>query len=361
MRHIFTLWVLALIAAACAAPAAPTATPSAIPTTTETPPPSPTSPPTLTPSPTIDPNMPKDATGRDASTGEYTKRADGSGRTLTYIWKTIQFGNDVENGVVGHWFESRMAKGPIDLTGYGENAHSVVADFPLPLNVYSAENLRDLAKVGYMYHPDGQSDYIKNGYQNFTVASQIVFDLFLRYFDLLPAKTRRYERDHNLIYMDKYSLHLGTNGPNQQLVDDWRTFKIALNGDGAIHVGGDLWQPRKGYDVYWIDEAAAKADPSMHLANDLYWKVMVKDHRLIAILGTSQWVRTIFAWPKQGSREGTFRSLTLFPLQAMINGQNPAENTSWLPYQDYGNFAGPDVTFGGVPMATSFIAFVPTP
>ncbi len=59
-----------------------------------------------TPTATRDPNMPPDETGKDSATGLYTKTAD-DGKTTLY-WEPIQYGTDVENGITGHWVESRM-------------------------------------------------------------------------------------------------------------------------------------------------------------------------------------------------------------------------------------------------------------
>lgn len=143
--------------------------------------------------------------------------------------------------------------------------------------------------------------------------------------------------------------------------DDGKNFIDALNNGAVIHVGNDLWGPRQGYDVYWIDEATAKINPSMHLANDLYWKVIIKDERLIAVLSPISQQLAFLTSRKPKTRERTFRGLILFPLQAIINGHNPNENTSLIPYQSYGSMSGPDRIVGGVTITTSIIAFYPAP
>lgn len=80
-----------------------------------------------------------------------------------------------------------MAKEPINLTEYGENQQVSWGEFALNMNVYSIENYHDLDEIGNLYHPDGQSDYIKNNLQPYMLASEIMFDSFFLYSDLVSG------------------------------------------------------------------------------------------------------------------------------------------------------------------------------
>ena len=365
---IFHIFLIAVLLAGCG-PSAERMTATAVMaqalTQTAAPTFTPTLTPTITPIPTEtpDPNKPFDATGRDPSTGEYIKTFEENGRMVSYVWKPIQFGKDLENGITGHWFESRMAKGPINLTGYGENGYSDWGNFTLNLNVYSIESFRDLDEIGYLYHPDEESDYVKNDLQHSTLASTIMFDLFLNYYDLLPENSSSYGMGRFEKLKDKY--------PDYNYFDDGKAFVSALNNGATIQVGDGLWEPHNGYNVYWIDEAMAMEDSSLHVSlqsyttRNFYWKVIVNDGKLIAVIAPAQWLKTQLSWPKAKSREKTFRSLTLFLLQAIINGENPNEDISFLPFQHYGGMAGPDTSIRTntktVTITTSLIALTATP
>lgn len=304
-------------------------------------------------------------------TGEYTKTVEVDGRTVTLIWKQIQFGNDVENGITGHWFESRMVKGqPIDLIGYGENCRDGWGKISLNLNVYSIEGSQDLEKLGYIYHPDGPSDYITKGYPCFTVSSDIDFDLFLRYSNLLADEPESYwdfynSRDRLKKFNEKYPQSDPDSGG--RFYNDGLAFVRALNEGAVIQVGDDLWETRKGYDVYYIDEAMAMEDPSMYLSverrttKSFYWKVMVNDGKLIAVIAPAEWLKTQLSWPKKQRREGTFRFVTLFPLQAVLTTQRLSEDIGPFSFQDYGSRAGNPISIGGQSITTEFIAFIPNP
>ncbi len=234
----------------------------------------------------------------------------------------------------------------------------------LNLNVYSIEGFQELYKIGYLYHPDGPSDYVKNNLACSTLASIISSDLFLRYSNLIvqqpnngycPNYNNRFQK-----YQEKYITKQNNTLTNTDY-SDWQSFVVALNGGATIQVGNDSWQPNKGYDVYWIDEATAKNDPSMYFENDYYWKVMVIDGKLIAILAPSSWLSTQLSWPKVSSREGTFRGIILFPLEAVLRTLELSKDTDYFCNQDYSGPAGSPMSINGQSITTEFIAFTPNP
>lgn len=294
------------------------------------------------------------------------KTVQENGKTTTYYWKQIQIGDDASTGVKGHWFESRMARGTIDLTGYGENLFgNAFGNIRLPLNVYSIAGLHDLDKIGYLYHPNGPSDFVKNGDDSDTLPSKVALDLFLTYYNVFsdgPAEEHR--------VMNKYIAYT-TDKDNVRIASDWKVFVDALNQGQGIRTGGELWAPSKGYEVLWIDEATAQQDPAMlfsRTANTkaFYWKTLVKDGKLIAVVAPGNWARGELSSPKIARREGGFRLFTLFLLQAMLEGRDVKESGNWmLNYQDYASFSGSGMSVsspkGSFTVTTSFIAFTPGP
>ena len=122
-----------------------------------------------------------------------------------------------------------------------------------------------------------------------------------------------------------------------------------------------------GHDVYWIDDATASKDTSMHLSVqayttwNFYWKVLIQDGELITIIAPANSMRTVLDLPKPQNREEAFHIITVFPLQSIIDDQNPNEDTSFFLFQLYGDLAGLLVTIGGVPIRISLIAFTPNP
>ncbi|GEM_PF-5531287 len=376
MRIFIILMTLSLIVTACVTHVTPTSTHTAIPTDTSTPVPAATPKPTAT----VDPNMPPDAAWKDAYSGEYIKIVQENGKTTKYYWKQIQIGDDAITGVKGHWFESRMVDGPIDLTGYGENNwRNAYGDIHLPLTVYAIHDLHDLDKIGYLYHPDGTSDWVKYGSAGDTLSTKIVIDLFLTYYDAYadgPGDPLR-SWDNYLKFQAGPD---GTPTPEdgRQMNSDWIAFVSAMNGSGGIHVGDDLWQPRKGYDVLWIGEATAQQDPAMfhsfwNGANAFYWKTLVKNGKLIAVVAAGAPERAELANPKRlGStvvrRERAFRGDILFLLQALLEGRNSNESGNWIMnYGHYGSLAGPGISVRNLntgvsfTITTSFLALTPAP
>lgn len=372
MKRIVCFLILSVFSTSCTSIWIPTATATLQPTVTFTPTFIPTLTPSITPTPTNTPTPtetpPPDAMGRNSSTGEYTKTVEENGRKVSYVWKQIQFGSDVENGVTGHWFESRMVKGqPIDFIGYGENCRDEWGKITLNLNVYSVEGFQDLDKVGFLYHPDEPSYYKSKGYLCNTFSSTIGFDLFLRYSDLVACDSRDCDSTaRNEKFWEKYNAGPGktmTDADRGRMYNDWQAFVKAINQGAGIRVGDDLWQPRKGYDVYWIDEASAKSDPTMQFLTNLYWKLIVKDGKLIAIVAPDPWMSTQLSWYKAGSRESMFRLVILFPLQTVLTTSSMPHDVSWASYQDYEDYAsmaGNITSIDGQSIA-QFIAFAPDP
>ncbi len=366
MQRLIILMTLSLIFTACAAPTTPAPTPTVIPTGTSTSTPTPI--PSATPSPTatVDPNKPSDATAIDAVSGEYIKVVVEKGKATTYYWKQIEIGGDASAGTNGHWFESRMARGLIDLTGYGENLYgNAFGNIRLPLNVYSIAGLHDLDKIGYLYHPAGLSDFIKNGDNSDTLPSKVALDLFLTYYDAFSAGPAEEHR-----VMEKYIAYVADKD-NTQIASDWKTFVGAMNNGGSVRIGGELWQPSKGYEVLWIDEATAQQDPTMLFSQTentkaFYWKTLVKNGKLIAVVAPGAWARGELSTPKISRREHEFRWFTLFLLQAALEGRNVKEGGNWmLSYQDYASFSGSGMSVsspdGSFTVTTSFIALTPSP
>ena len=370
MKRIVCLLLLSVVLSSCASIVIPTPTATIKPTATATF--TPTLTPTITPTPTEtpDPNRPPDATGQDPVTGDYTKTIQENGNTVTYYWKEFQFGDDATNGIKGHWFESRMAKGPIDLTGYGENCREFWGKFSMKLNVFAVEGLADLDKIGYLYHPDGPSDYITKNFTCIAPPNIILTDLFANKHNLIPNPSDGGDSNdfswNKIFEKAYYPSGTPTDEQKARFASDWQSLITGLNNGEGIQVGDQLWEPRKGYEVYWVTEKMVASDPTFRVShrtypnNDLYYKLVVNDGTLIAILAAGDWVRTQFQLPKIFDRESRFRWLVLYPLQMVIDGVNvKKDNPGDLPFQDYGNIMGPQPGWPNGGINTSWIAFTP--
>jgi hypothetical protein len=348
MKRIFCIFLLSVLLTSCANLASPevTVTPQATSTLTPTFTPTVTPTITLTPTETPDPNKPSDATGKDPSTGEYTKSVEENGATVIYVWKQFQFGDDLKNGISGHWFKSWMENGPINLTEYGESCKNIWGEpFTLNMNVYAVEGQADLSKFGYIFHPDRKLEWDK--YQDeagwgvscstISLSNVIMDDLFLRYLNLLPS-----DSDKNK-YLRLNDYYVG-KVLGQQATDHKNFMKALTSGELTIKMGDDVWSPKNGYEMYWIDESMAMNDPSMAFSlsggtKDYYVKTMVKDGKLIAFIAPAKWLKDQLAWPKKDSRERTFKAMILFPLEAAITSDYPIKG-SFLPFQDYQGKSG---------------------
>ena len=309
-----------------------------------------------TPTETPDPNKPSDATAKDPLTGEYTRTVDENGKTVIYIWKQFQFGADARNGISGHWFKSMMENGPINLTGYGENCQDswgMLSTFTLNMNIYAVEGQTDLEKIGNIFHPDRESEW--NKYNNGTKGNiscsslslplTIVDDLFLRSINLYPNDSTRdkYQRLNDHYYPGgKFTAEGG-----QRYSADRNAFVNALiNGEMTLKIGDESWVPRNGYEIYWINEAMAINDPTMHFVlwqypstKYFYYKIMVRNGKLIAYIAPGEWLKKELTWPKVDNRERAFRTIILVPLEAVIIGINTNEAVTSLP-QHYGDITG---------------------
>lgn len=303
---------------------------------------------TSTPTETPDPNKPIDATGKDLSTGEYTKTVEENGKTVVYIWKQFQFGDDSKNGIAGHWFKSWMANGSINLTEYEETCKEMWGKpFVLNMSVYAVEGQADLDKIGYIFRPDREDEWNKYtdasgrvGMSCSTVSLPhvIISDLFLRYKNLLPNNSSQVKE---LLINDYYYPGGELTGERaQRYADDRQAFIKALsNGEMKVKIGNDDWIPQKGYEVYWIDESMAANDPSMVFSmsgktTDYYLKVIVNDGKLIAFIAPAKTLKDELVLPKKTSRERIFKAMILFPLEAAITSTYPIKG-SRLPFQDY--------------------------
>jgi hypothetical protein len=358
MKPIHYVFLLSVFMASCTDSRSPQATVTSQATITPTPTLTPTFTPTFTPTATLtptetpDPNKPSDATGRDPSTGEYTKTVKENGKTRVYVWKQFQFGDDAKNGIKGHWFKSWMENGSINLTGYGENCQYAWAgpsDFALNMNIYAVEGQADLDKIGYIFHPDRETEWKEAGLScgNSSLPFLIMTDLFDRYINVLPGEPGesfydQYLRERAHYYPD------GTPSPEgeQRWLNDHQSFARALtDGSMTIKIGDNDWIPQKGYEVYWINESMAVNDPTMvislqaHTTKDYYLKVMAKDGKLIAFIAPAKWLKDQLVRPKD-KRERIFRSMILFPLEAVITSTYPLENASFLPFQEYQGVTG---------------------
>ncbi len=313
---------------------------------------------TSTPTETPDPNKPIDATGKDPSTGEYTKIVEENSKTVVYVWKQFQFGDDSKNGVTGHWFKSWMANEPINLTGYGENCQNTWGTstaLAINMNVYAIEGQTDLDKIGYIFHPDRELEWNKymdakgEGVSCSTISlpNVVMSDLFQRHINLPPGDPNDVSSHNFLDYY--YPDGKFTDDGVQRFINDLQTFAEAINNDNlTIKVGSDIWYPHKGYEVYWIDENMAVNDTTMHLAlwqypstKHFYWKIMIKDGKLLAFIAPADILKKQLAEPKDESRKKWFRTMILAPIKVVNIGMNINEVDSLISsVDDYGGITG---------------------
>lgn len=294
---------------------------------------------TLTETP--DPNKPSDATGKDPSTGGYTKTVEEDGVTVVYIWKQFQFGDDSKNGIAGHWFKSRMENGPINLTTYGETCKDMWGGpYTLNMSVYAVEGLDDLNWIGNIYQPDRQAEWDKYndltegglGCSSIPLPNTIMNDLYYRFIKLFPSES---SKNKHLRFNEYYPKTL--EGGQQQIADLHAFVEAMTNGEMTINIGDKLWHPTKGYEVYWITESMAINDPSMETLRDNYLKVMVDDGKLIAFIAVNKYRRNDLVYGKKINRELTFNQLILNPLELAITNEFPANNSIYYtPYDYYG-------------------------
>jgi hypothetical protein len=308
---------------------------------------------TTTPTETPDPNKPSDATGTDPSTGEYTKTVEENGKSVVYIWKQFQFGDDSKNGIAGHWFKSWMASGAINLTGYGENcqnAWGTSTALAINMNVYAIEGQTDLDKIGYIFHPDRESEWNKYmdakgegvSCSSTSLPNVVMSDLFQRHINLPPGDPN--DASSHFKFLDYYYPDgKFTDDGAQRYINDLQTFAEVINNDNlTIKVGSDIWFPQKGYDVYWIDENMAVNDTTMHLSlwqypstKHFYWKIMIKDGKLLAFIAPADILKKQLAEPKDESRKRWFRTMILAPIKAVNIGMNINEVDSLISSVDY--------------------------
>ena len=350
MKRISCIFLLSIFLTSCANLSAPkvTVTPQATlsPTPSLTPTITPTitltSTVTMTPTETPDPNKPADATGKDQATGEYTKSIEENGKTVIYFWKQFQFGEDVKNGVTGHWFKSRMDNGPINMLEYGETCKDRWGGpYTLNMNVYAVEGLDDLNWLGNIYQPDRQAEWDKYkditeggiGCTSIPLPQEVMADLYYRYIKLLPSESSESK------YLRSNDYYPATLEGGQKYQDDLKAFVEAMSkGEMSIKIREELWFPTKGYDVFWIPESMAINDPTMEALRDSYLKVMVDDGKLIAIIAVTKFRRNNLIYGKEIYRELTFNQMILNPLELAITNTFPIKNSIYYtPYDYYGS------------------------
>ena len=342
MKRIFFVILLAVFITSCAELNSLKATATPQPTTTYIPtlPPTITPTITLTPTETPDPNMPSDATGRDPMTGNYTKSVEENGETSSFIWRQFQFGEDDQNGIAGHWFESWTTNGAINLTEYeGDCEPAWGGSFALNINVYAVEGQTFLDDLNYIYHPDRSTEWdkYKDVYGGLSCTSislpiTIMDDLFYRYLNL-PQNNSHVAR--NRTFFDYYRDPNGEMTPEkqQQYTNDRNSFVEALNnGEMKIKVGDDEWAPNNGYEMYWVEEVMAANDPTFLVAlqayttKSYYVKLTVEEGKLIAFVAPAGWLTDQLAGSNTDRRDATFKLIILLPLEGAINGIYPFEN-----------------------------------
>lgn len=359
MKNNFSVFLLLVLLISCNNFPLIGATNTPQPTLTLTPTFTPTITPTitLTPTATPDPNMPPDATGKDPTTGKYTKTVDENGKSEFYYWKQFQFGDDSNNGIKGHWFKSWMANGPINLTKYeGDCSSTWGGELTLNMNVYAIEGQTFLNNFGELFKPDRTTEFDK--YKNvlygglpchsISLPITILEDIFYRYLNL-PQSDSPITRNH--IYYDQYMQPVNHQFSEEQIqkeADDRQALLKALNdGTMKIKIGDDEWSPRNGYEVYWIEESMAANDPTFlvgihtYTIKGYYLKLTVEDGRLIAFLAPTKWLTDEFASKRKDKREAEFKTMILRPLEGAINGIYPFENAGFFSFWNYAGEAGP--------------------
>jgi len=216
---------------------------------------------------------------------------------------------------IKQWTESLMKDGPINLTRQGDNEFN---DFTLNFSVFTVNNFEFAKDMQHIISTPGESDYVKIGKKGVSLASQIIFDIFLR-INGLTDKT----------YSSKYN-NFATQADRDNLWKDVNAVVQSLNAGGTIDVNGSPWEVRQGADEIWINAADAKKDPDMSLSNGVYMKFMVVNKKAIFVMATE----------KNDVLGSSFRLAMLSPLQEAITIPGPIpKETRWMDYQSFGRFA----------------------
>lgn len=317
MRNPAIVATVSLFLTSCTSLVAPR--PTVVPTETATPPPTLTRRPTLTPTPA----GPDGATSKDAE-GRWIKVEGGK----TYVYMEFPLGSETYKG----WFESRMKKGSINLTGRGED---VYGDIPLKLNVFFVKDFEYAHDAEYLARPSEVSDYVAYDLAYASLGSRISLDLW--YLDTGWNPDTVGQLYDTAIQVDR-----------DRWLRDLVTFTKDLRMGKSIDLGGQQWEVRKGYDVFSINETDATQDPSMFVARDLYSKLVLVDGKLVAIMAARN----------KGIVQGNkFLYVLLAPLEAAVKGVS--ENIWWMDYQKYGSAAAPGGSVNGLPITTATIELVP--
>ena len=287
-----------------------------------------------------DPNKSTDTIGFNSSSGFYTKEEDG--KTLYWIQTQITDVNE-GNSKTGDWFESRMANGSINLSG----KDSIYDNFTLNLNVYFVDHLGQLQNITYLQHSSGPSDYEKFKVQDSSLASNIIVDLFYRYngFTSNAAIKAHYNGFKQSANFD-------------QFFKDLKDFVQLLNNGATFSIGKESWEPRKGYDVIWIDHTEAKAmlqkDSSVfRVTEGVLWAEKVIDGKLVVVMAT----------PEKNMNEEQFIRKVLGPLNMVCQEELPSKIPTFTPPigASYGGLAVKGATIGGHLITTDTITLVPKP
>lgn len=226
---------------------ASTLTPLSLPSFTAAPSPSPIP-------PTVDLNMPDGATGKDTVTGLYTKTTE-DGKTTLY-WEPITFGKDVEKGVTGHWFETRMKDGK-NIMLYDDNLVSggKWGGDTIPFSQLIIYKHTILKAAYVLSHPDQTADFGPGTELNSqSFSAQLLGFLGVRYFHKTSADITQ---------------------------QDWQGFDQAKH-DGSLSLpaGGDIWILSKGYRELIVDAP----DSSFQKTDNYYWKRIIIDHQLVVLI-----------------------------------------------------------------------------
>ncbi len=208
--------------------------------------------------------MPPDGTGKDSITGLYTKLAE-DGKT-TLFWEPIQYGSDVQNGITGHWVETRMLNGELIYlynNALAGNTDQLVDS--VPFNQFILQNNGQLTAAYTLSHPEQAQ------LKDFGPGSELFGQSFSS--DLLVYLATRY-----------YHVDPKTHLSDQQ----WLDFMAAMKaGTASIAVGNDQWVLSKGYTEIIVDDTIASADPTFQKTDNYHWKAMVVNGQLVVLISTS--------------------------------------------------------------------------
>lgn len=302
MKRISHLLLLSIFLASCANAVTPTPNVTVTSQATVTFTPVSTSTATeVLPTPTeVDPNRPIDATGTD-SEGNPTKKDEKTGETLT--WFPIQYGEDVDKGIKGHWFKSQMKDGK-DIFLYDSTLSSFVGpnSDSIPFHQYMLDNNGQL-KVGYVLsHPDQVAEFgpgtpLDGGSQS----SLVYVYLAVRAIQMLdPDRANDIQNAKDLTQTD------------------WTSVKDHFKSGLSIPVGEYYWNTSKGYDEYIVDYDAAKNDSSFKITTgekvEFRWKYYIQDGKLVVLIATPDIGKLT---PEQ------MRVMALAPMWEIILNKNP--------------------------------------